>query len=434
MTQETEIEPSTLTLLLLDDEKDILNALKRLLRKDYTLVSFSEGQAALDYLQEHPVDLIMSDMRMPNMDGAEFLAKSCDIQPDAIRLLLTGYSDMESTIKAINDGGVYTYIAKPWDNDGLKLTLQKAADHYNLRKEAQQLSANLLDANKAVEQFNKSLEQKVSDRTQALEASKQQLQGALKTQKSLLQDVLEMMSSTIEYRTGMKGGHNRRVALQCRAVAEHLEFESAQCQYIYLSALLHEIGKVGLSDEILKQSSVGSDDNISNEALSSHPVIGAEIVGRVKRFAVLTQNIRHQDENYDGTGVPDHLSAADIPVGARIIRVVKDFDNLISGKDGQHRMSIKDAKSWLVSRSNVWYDKIIIEAFFSILSDRQIDAEDMEYSVGIEGLKVGDTLKEDLVLNGNVMIKEGQQINEAVIKKLSDYEVDNNVKLTLFVT
>ena len=432
MTQENEKEPSKLTLLLLDDENDILSALKRLLRKDYTIVAFSEGQQALDYLQDHSVDLIMSDMRMPNMDGAEFLAKSRDIQSEPMRLLLTGYSDMESTIKAINDGGIYTYIGKPWDNDGLKLTLQKAADHYNLRKEAKQLSANLLAANQELEDFNKSLEQKVSDRTKALEASKQKLQNSLKTQKSLLQDVLEMMSSTIEYRTGVGAGHIRRVALHCRAVAVHLEFDDAQCRHIYLSALLHEIGKVGLSDDVLKHSGVGADD--ANDALDAHPVIGAEIVGRVKRFAVLTENIRHQSENFDGTGVPDHLKAEDIPVGARIIRVVKDFDHLIAGKDNQHRMSIKDAKSWLMTRHNLWYDKTIIDAFFAILADRQSDSEDMEYSVGIEGLKVGDTLLEDVVLNGNVMIKEGQQINEAVIKKLSDYEIDNNVKLTLFVT
>ena len=173
----------------------------------------------------------MSDMRMPNMDGAEFLTKSREIQPQAIRLLLTGYSDMESTIQAINEGGVYTYIAKPWDNDGLKLTLEKAADHYNLRKEAKQLSANLMLANKELDGFNKSLEQKVADRTKALEASKEKLQGALKTQQSLLQDVLEMMSSTIEYRTGVGSGHTRRIALQCKAIAAHLGFDEVLCRF-----------------------------------------------------------------------------------------------------------------------------------------------------------------------------------------------------------
>jgi response regulator RpfG family c-di-GMP phosphodiesterase len=432
MTQQNEMEASQLTLLLLDDEQDILNALKRLLRKMFTLVTFTQGQAALDYLQDNTVDLIISDMRMPNMDGAEFLAKSRNLHPETMRLLLTGYSDMDSTIKAINDGGVYCYIGKPWDNDALKMTLDKAAEHYCLKKEAKKLGENLLAANKELESFNKSLEKKVTERTSALESSKQKLQGSLKTQKSLLQDVLEMMSSTIEYRTGVGSGHTRRIALQCKAIAVHLGFDEAQCRFTYLSALLHEIGKVGLSDDALKQNKFDSDN--LNEALASHPVIGAEIVGRVKRFAILTENIRHQDENYDGTGLPKHLKAEDIPIGARIIRVVKDFDHLIAGKNNHHRMSIKDAKNWIVTRVNIWYDKGVVDAFFAILSDRQDDEEGMEYSIGLESVKIGDTLIEDLVLNGNVMLKEGQQVSQLIIEKLSEYERDNNVKLTLFVT
>jgi len=426
------MESPRLTLLLLDDEQDILNALKRLLRKSFTLVSFNEGQTALDYLQDNAVDLIMSDMRMPNMDGSEFLKKSRELHPQAIRILLTGYSDMDSTIKAINEGGVYCYIGKPWDNDALKMTLDKAAEHFILRKEAKVLSENLQTANKELERFNKSLEEKVASRTSALEASKQKLQNALITQKSLLHDVLDMMSSTIEYRTGADAGHIKRIALQCKAIAGHLNFDEVICRHIYLSALLHEIGKVGLSDETLKQNQFDADS--VHECLSTHPVIGAKIVGRVKRFTVLTENIRCQDENYDGTGFPDHLSADAIPIGSRIIRVVKDFDQLITGKDNLHKMSIKDAKSWLTSRANTWYDEKIVVAFFSILTNRQTVIEEMEYSVGLEGLKIGDTLIEDLVLNGNIMIKEGQQINDAILTKLNDYEHDHNVKLTLFVT
>jgi len=219
--------------------------------------------------------------------------------------------------------------------------------------------------------------------------------------------------------------------LQCKAIAGHLNFDEVICRHIYLSALLHEIGKVGLSDEILKQSQFDADS--VHECFASHPVIGAKIVGRVKRFSVLTENIRYQDENVDGTGVPEHLVADAIPIGARIIRVVKDFDQLISGKDNAHKMSIKDAKSWLTSRTNTWYDEKIVMAFFSILTNRQTVIEEMEYSVGLEGLKVGDTLIEDLVLNGNIMMKEGQQINDVILIKLGDYEHDHNVKLTLFV-
>jgi response regulator RpfG family c-di-GMP phosphodiesterase len=431
-TVETPEEVSTLTLLLLDDVQDILNALKRLLRKDYTIVTFNEGQEALVYLEENPVDMIMSDMRMPNMDGAEFLTKSRDIQPNAIRLLLTGFSDMDSTIKAINDGGVYTYIGKPWDNQELKVTLAKASEHYLLKEEAKKLNEQIAKANEELAEFNHSLELKVNQRTAALQASTKKLNGALNTQKDLLYDVLDMMSATIEYRTGFSPGHSKRIAIQCKTLAKFMKLGDVDCRRIYLCALLHEIGTVGLTDEVLKSSTLGAGK--LDDALMTHPIIGAEIVGKVKRFALLTENILHQNENIDGTGFPGHLSGEDIPIGARIIRVVKDFDFLIAGKANDKKMSIANSYAWMKERSGVWYDRDVLKSFIDLLGKRESDENEMEFSVGIEALKPGDKLLEDLILhNGNVMLKAGQEINDTMVEKLKEYEETYNTKVTLFI-
>ena len=430
--EKTPEEKTPLTLLLLDDEQDILNALKRLLRKDYTIITFNQGNEALTYLKENHVDMIMSDMRMPEMDGANFLAKSRDIIPNAVRLLLTGYSDMSSTIKAINDGGVYTYISKPWDNQELKLTLTKAADHYLLKKEAKSLNEQIAKANKELAEFNQSLELKVNQRTEALQASQKKLNNAFNTQKSLLYDVLDMMSATIEYRTGFSAGHSKRIAIQCKTLAKFIKLDDANCQRIYLCALLHEIGTVGLTDEVLQASTLGAGK--LDDALVSHPVIGAKIVGKVKRFAPLIENILHQNENIDGTGFPGHLSGENIPIGARIIRVVKDFDFLIAGKANKNKMSIPNAYAWMKERSGVWYDRHILQAFIDLLGKRESDENEMEFSIGLEALKPGDTLLEDLILhNGNVMLKAGQEINSTMVEKLKEYEETYNTKVTLFI-
>lgn len=433
-TEELTEKTVPLTLLLLDDEQDILNALKRLLRKDYTIVTFNDGREALTYLADNHVDMIMSDMRMPEMDGAEFLAKSRDIVPNAIRLLLTGYSDMDSTVKAINDGGVYTYIGKPWDNQDLKLTLSKASDHYLLKKEAKSLSEQILKANNELAEFNQSLEKKVNQRTAALQASKQKLDKAFNTQKDLLFDVLDMMSATIEYRTGFSPGHSKRIAIQCKTLAKFIDLDDAFCRRIYLCALLHEIGTVGLTDEVLKASTLGAGK--LDDALITHPVIGAEIIAKVKRFSPLTDNILHQNENVDGTGFPDHLSGDDIPIGSRIIRVVKDFDFLIAGKANKNKMSIPNAYGWMKERSGVWYDRHILKSFIDLLGKRDVDTDEneMEFSIGLEALKPGDKLLEDLILhNGNVMLKAGQEINSTMVTKLREYEETYNTKVTLFI-
>ena len=429
--QDTELA-LRLNLLLLDDEQDILSSLKRLLRKDFNIVSFTDGPSALDYLREHPIDIIISDMRMPIMNGAEFFTHAKDIQPNAIRILLTGYSDMETTIQAINDGGIYTYIGKPWENQELKLLLNKVSEHYLLKKQTRVLNEQLSDANERLTQFNHTLEQKVTERTAALVQSKTKLSKALKSQNSLLHDVLDMMSTTIEYRTGFGAGHNKRVALQCKGIARYLGLDDAICGRVYLCGLLHEIGTVGLSDDIIAKVGVGT-GKLDDEFMH-HPVIGAKIVARVSRFDALTENILHQNENVDGTGVPDHLAGDDIPIGARIIRVVKDFDFLIAGKENKQLMSVPDAKSWLMSRVDTWYDNVVVSALFSVGNERSDFGEDIEYSVGIEGLKIGDTLLEDLVLtNGNIMLTAGQEITAPMIEKLRNYENNYDTKITLFI-
>lgn len=431
MTEEVVSDQPLLRLLLLDDEQDILNALKRLLRKDYDITTFTEGGEALKYIAENSIDIIMSDMRMPAMDGAEFLAKARELQPESVRLLLTGFSDMDSTIKAINEGGVYTYIGKPWDNQELKMVLANASEKFLLKAETERLNAVVTEKNKQLTLFNKQLEEKVLHRTEALLASKKKLKGTLNTQKDLLYDVLDMMSATIEYRTGLSSGHTKRVAAQCKAVAKELGLGELYCRRIYLCALLHEVGTVGLPDSVLAEGITG---NKLDDAFGSHPAIGAEIIGKVKRFAGLTNNILHQNENMDGTGIPNHLVGEDIPIGARIIRVVKDFDFLIAGKMNEKKMSINHAHTWINEKVDSWYDKKVVNAFKHILENRDNDDDQMEYSIGVESLKPGDKLVEDLILNnGNIMLTADQEINNAMIEKLREYEQNQNTKLTLFI-
>ena len=117
------------TILLVDDEQGILNALRRLFRnKDYVVHTALGGQEALALLAEEKVDLIISDMRMPEMDGAEFLQKAREAYPLTERILLTGFSEMELTVRAINDGGIYGYLSKPWDNQQVLELVENATN------------------------------------------------------------------------------------------------------------------------------------------------------------------------------------------------------------------------------------------------------------------------------------------------------------------
>ncbi len=123
--------------LILDDEDMVLTSLRSFLEleTDYEIVTFTSGSEALEYVQKNKINLVVSDYLMPDMDGITFLAKVKEIDPNATRVILTGYADKENAIKAINDVGLFQYIEKPWDNDNLKLVIRNGIDKQKLLSE-----------------------------------------------------------------------------------------------------------------------------------------------------------------------------------------------------------------------------------------------------------------------------------------------------------
>lgn len=139
---------------MVDDEQSSLNAIKRTLRKDFEVILALNGQAALEVLKNEEIAVILADQRMPGLSGVELFQKALSIQPDAVRILITGYMDIEAIIQAINDGQVYYYINKPWEPDGLRLIIKRAAEQYTLVKENRRLLGELQQANLRLQQEN----------------------------------------------------------------------------------------------------------------------------------------------------------------------------------------------------------------------------------------------------------------------------------------
>ena len=155
------------TLLFVDDEPNILSALRRLFRPHGYKIHTAEGGAeGLELLEREPVDLVISDMRMPNMDGAQFLEQVRQKWPDTVRILLTGYADVSSTIAAINKGEIYRYIAKPWNDNDIVLLVKQALELKDLEREKRRLEALAQRQNEELKELNANLEAKVLERTE----------------------------------------------------------------------------------------------------------------------------------------------------------------------------------------------------------------------------------------------------------------------------
>lgn len=175
-------------ILFVDDEPNILKTLRRLfMDEEYDVHTAGNGREALDLIEGglRPT-IIISDQRMPEMGGAEFLAKASQLAPDSIRMVLTGYADINAAVMAINLGGIYRYIMKPWNDDDLKLTVREALSYYNLVSENRSLTQELAVKNRNLAQVNEQLEAMVKARTQELRQKVHELEGRDLIQQYLL--------------------------------------------------------------------------------------------------------------------------------------------------------------------------------------------------------------------------------------------------------
>ncbi|MFH1488953.1 MAG: response regulator [Pseudomonadota bacterium] len=164
-------------ILCVDDEANILHSLKRLLRKEpYRLLTASSGREGLEILKGEDVHLIISDQRMPDMSGTEFLARVKEDYPDIIRIVLTGYTEVDSITDSINKGHIYKFFLKPWNDEHLKLEVREALNHYDLIQSNRELDKKVLEQNGVLKRMNDNLETLVQERTQDLEIQNQALE------------------------------------------------------------------------------------------------------------------------------------------------------------------------------------------------------------------------------------------------------------------
>jgi response regulator RpfG family c-di-GMP phosphodiesterase len=351
------------TILCVDDEPNILSSLRRLFRtKGYQVLVAESGKAGLALLETESVDLVISDMRMPEMDGAKFLEQVRVRWPDTVRLLLTGYSDISSIIDAINRGEIYRYITKPWDDNDIVLIVRHALERQALEQEKKRLEALTLSQNEELKTLNASLEAKVEARTAELRIANESLLGANEKLKSSFVTSIKVFSTLIEMRGGSLAGHSRRVADLSRRIGFQLKLDNKQVQEIFVAGLLHEIGKVGFADELLN-TPVPMMITRQLDAYRKHTVRAEQLLMPLQDLQGAAEIIGAQLERFDGAGFPERLLEHNIPIGARILALTSDYDNLQTGTLSQRRLNPEEAKAVIVQSSGKRYDPEVVNAF-----------------------------------------------------------------------
>ena len=414
------------TLLCVDDEPNILSSLRRLFRaKGYRVLTAESGAAGLALLETEAVDLVISDMRMPEMDGAEFLEHVRSRHPDTVRLLLTGYSDITSILAAINRGEIYRYITKPWDDNDIQLLVRDALARRSLEMLARRQTDELRE-------LNASLEAKVEARTEELRKSNASISAVNDKLKRNFITTIKIFSSMIEMRGGLLAGHSRRVADLARRIAVKMGLDAMATQEVFIGGLLHDIGKIGYPDEMLKMAvNMLAGDNLAIYRKS--PVRAEQLLMPLEDLQSVAAILRSQMERFDGAGFPDGLSGLSIPLGARILGLASDYDNLQQGALVQRRVLPEDAKQLIYDSSGKRYDPTVVAAFRSLL-DGDAPEQIQDAVVPSNALVVGMVLSRDLVTRDGLMLLSADHVLDArMIRQVQEFEAKSEVRLTIRV-
>jgi response regulator RpfG family c-di-GMP phosphodiesterase len=415
------------SLLLVDDEPNILNALRRLLHgRGYRIHTAAGGGAGLELLAREPVDLVISDMRMPEMDGAEFLGRVRKDWPATVRVLLTGYADIASTVEAINRGEIFRYVSKPWDEAHLLSVIEQGLERKALEREKRRLEALTLQQNLELAELNRTLEKRVEQRTAELKDAHAKLRaGFLNT--------VRAFSSVVELRHGTMAGHSRRVAEHVRNVAHRLKVPPDAAQEMLFAALLHDIGKIGLEDRILAQPLPKLTVEQRLEYMK-HPVKGEALLMAMESLQGAASIIRMHHERLDGSGYPDQLQGPDIPQGARILAVADDYDEMIHGCLLEKPCTAGAAREHLLRGRGRRYDTAAVDAFLELLRPNASSAWLPEREIGTELIVPGMVLTRDLLSReGMLLLARDHVLDPVLIRQILAYERSEGLPVTLFV-
>lgn len=323
--------------LFVDDEENILKSLKRLLMdEEIDIYTANSGELGLELLQKiQGVDLIVSDQRMPGLTGAEFLQMSREIVPDALRIMLTGYADITATIDAINKGGAFRYISKPWDDEEMIRTIRDAVRHCRLLAENRRLSALVEKQNEELKEWNCNLKSRVLEQTVAIRVRNDELSGLNNKLQEEYEECLKAFFGLVELRDRELGSHSRNVARLSLIMAERMNLPEDEIKMIKMGAMLHDIGKIGISDALLQTDLEGM-TAIEAEEYRQHAIRGQATLDSIRALRPAGLLIRHHHENFDGSGYPDGLANNDIPPGARIIALADHLDRAFARNRGDN--------------------------------------------------------------------------------------------------
>lgn len=358
--------------LFVDDEPKLLAGLQRQLFGQFELKTASSGAEGLDVLKEDgPFAVVISDMRMPEMDGIQFLAAVKRRSPDCVRMMLTGCADQETAIQAVNEGSIFRFLNKPCSPENLANALHAGIEQYHL-----------------------------------IRAERDLLQKTLRGAIKVLSEVLSLTNP-------MAFGHASRVQRLVRSLCEEMDIDKAW--QLEIAAMLSQIGCVTVPPDTLARAYHGRPLKPEEvRMIEAHPGIGCDLVRHIPRLEEVARIIAYQQKGFDGSGLPaDGVAGEEIPLGARVLKVALDYESLKWGD-----RSGLDAFTRLRDRAEE-YDADVMDALERVVRSEGV-FEIIE--VAPKDLPLHTIVADDVSTpEGVLIVGKGQEVTESLRQRLVNF-------------
>ena len=331
-------------ILFVDDDPKILESFRRMFGRDHDLSFAAGGAQALELMaSEGPYALVISDIKMPGMDGIEFLTRVKEAYPETVRMILTGYANQQNAIDAINDGYIFRFLVKPCKKEQLERAIQAGLEQHRL-----------------------------------IQAGKE-LYG-LKRLKQAMQGILLGLTTLVEARDPYTAGHQRRVTDLSRRIGERLGLDPETLNGLCMAAMVHDIGKVYVPAEFLNKPGRLSAAEFS--IIKSHPQVGFDILDPIEFPWPIAKIVQQHHERLDGSGYPLGLAGDSIRIEARIMAVADVVDAMASHRPYRASLGGQEALDEIQARRGVYYDSQAVDACIELFTKDGYTLEMSDVAVG----------------------------------------------------
>lgn len=412
------------TVLFVDDEANILRSIRRALHKtDLNVLLADSGQSALEVLARETVHVVVSDMKMPQMSGAELLEVVADQYPDTFRVVLSGYADIEATINAVNKGRIHRYLQKPWDNQALIKTIEDGLERVKLKDENNRLERLIRAQNKKLKDINTGQELTIQKRTRQIRAALSKIE--------LNNHALEqVIYNIISINPAVSGKFAIDVSELAVSLSKQRGADKATLDNIRYAGLVCELGLLGLHAHDFS-APFNTLNYQQQQNYLSQTRQAVQMLAPAQHLQPVAEIIEHQFEQVNGAGPMKKVGLA-IPLGARIIAVARDYWRLIAGRLTGQPMSDDEAKAFLNNYRNTRYDTDILDGLM-----RQKDigqTRHTEGSVTASQLQPGMQLEANLYNDNHLLIlPRGHVFTTTTIDKLRQIEAERNTTFAMLI-